>query len=278
MTLAGMLVSGAGNRFILLDAREQARIASAAQRARDFCSAARAEWGGGRADGLLLLYPPGAEGDVRLVIYNADGTRPEACGNGLRCVGSFLADQAPSRTTFRVETDAGARLVRLAGGVVWVGLGRPRTRRATAELAGARREATLVDIGNPHCVLFVDELTEVPLERWGQALQDHPLFSDGVNVEVVVPPGAQALGTPSVARARVFERGVGETRACGTGAVAVALACEERFGMALPARVRLPGGELSVERDDAGELWLAGPLAVDGPCVLVAPPATRADV
>ena len=247
--------AAAGNRFALLDLRAAVALSEDEQRrlAREFCAAPRPELGGQRADGLLLLEPPGRGGDLRLVVRNADGGRPETCGNGLRCVGHHELSGGV-REAIVVETDAGPRQV--------VALPDEGGARIEAQLCPAdapvRRErfarplpsqGVLVDAGNPHIVFAVTDPASVALGEWAAAADADPRFPRGCNVEVAAPRAGEIV-------ARVWERGVGETLSCGSGACAIALA--QGYG-AGPWRVRFTGGVLDV-RSRAGWLWLGGPL------------------
>jgi diaminopimelate epimerase len=157
----------------------------------------------------------------------------------------------------RVETDSGTQVVHVTpgsagGGIARGSLGTPRVEdEAPLQVAGRRYSARRVDVGNPHCVLFVEDVEHAPVEEVGRALQDHPEFPAGTNVEFARAEGASL-------RARVFERGVGETPACGTGAVALAFAAAEAGLVDLPVAVDYPGGRLQIGRDAEGEAWIEG--------------------
>jgi len=202
--------------------------------------------------------------DARIVIRNADGSRPEMCGNGLRCVVRYLEESRGLKGDegVVVETDAGRRRgrVKARGESAWqveVSMG-DVTLGDDVEVAGPDGTVSLktVDVGNPHAVVFdrawhVDAVAEL-----GELLNDdHESFPEGVNLEVVRPTATDRIV------ATVYERGVGLTDACGSGACAVAAAAWDR-GMPEddeePVEVELPGGVLTVERRD-GRLWLTGP-------------------
>ncbi len=194
-------------------------------------------------------------------IYNADGSRPETCGNGLRCAAKFARDRGHvERDAFTVETDAGVRRVRVErrdARVVsaQVEMGRARIHAADEEirLDSDSIHATTVDVGNPHCVVLVEDEREAPVDQWGPALARHARFPAGTNVEFLAPrSGALHL--------RVWERGVGETRACGSGACAAAVVAASRGLAQWPVRLELPGGTLEVDREPDGELLLRGPV------------------
>jgi len=265
------VLSAAGNCFAVLDAMRTAPPADPAGLARELCADRdsrlfQAALRGGLAppagralDGLLVVLAPNGDADCRMVIHNADGSRPEACGNGLRCVARFAREQGLADSDIvRVETDAGPRrveLLREAGeprrARAWMGHARVLALRERLPLGGESLEATLVDVGNPHCVLFVEDERTVPVARLGAALERHPRFPAHTNVEFV----ARRDGRLAV---RVWERGVGETAACGTGACAAAVAAAALELERLPVEVVLPGGCLAVGLD-AGEVLLEGP-------------------
>jgi diaminopimelate epimerase len=266
----GQLLSADGNRFVLVDLRARP-VPDLAALARAAAARAQPALDGARVDGLLALLAPRAGGDLRLVIHNADGGRPETCGNGLRCVARYerdryerdpcqrdpcqrdpcQRDKGLAREELAIETDAGPCAVRFVGRrrepSVHLGPGRLVERRVPLEVAGQRFEATLVDMGNPHAVCFVERPRAIALQRVGPAVEHAPRFPAGTNVEFARRRGREV-------EARVWERGVGETGACGSGACAIAVACDPRTW---PLRVRFPGGVLVVERGDGG-LWLRG--------------------
>jgi len=258
------LYSGADNRFLLVEAAERAREDWAAV-ARAWC--ATPHFDGERPDGLLLLDTHGAA--PRMVIYNADGTRPEACGNGLRCVAwHFLRRDAVPQVI--VDTDAGARLVRLVESVgdearLFASMGAAEINVLPSEFSTDRdaSSAHAVDIGNPHCVLRVDDERRADVDGLGAALQSSPEFPNGVNVGFLASrEGAWHL--------RVFERGVGETAACGTGACAAAATLAFEPG---ETTIHMRGGPLVVRRRADGEVELFGPARRCGALELEAPGA-----
>lgn len=231
---------GLGNDFIVTE------TPVTPQQARMLCDRRR----GVGADGVLVVEraPP------RMTVLNADGSRPEMCGNGLRCIAGWLAERGTA-DTLSVLTDAGPRACEIER----VGEGRYDVRadmgraRVTGELrfGDPARRFVLVDVGNPHAVCF-EALDEGEAERLGPALETH--VRGGVNVELVT---ARATGGFDV---RVFERGVGWTDACGTGACAVVVAAV-REGLASfddRVAVHLPGGPLAIEVTEQA-VWMRGP-------------------
>lgn len=238
-------MEGAGNRFALHDSLAHGALEDPAERIQELAGDPR------QPDGLLVL--EGDEGArVRMTVYNRDGSRPEACGNGLRCLALAAVDAGHAREgeTFSVATDGGVRRARVdpeAGVRVSMGAGRVVGTHAFS-LHGQRVEGIECDLGNPHIVLVRPALTDAEVAGFGPEIERDNRFPRGINVEFAVGSGNQF-------RARVWERGVGETAACGTGACAIALA----LASSLPVEVDLPGGVLTVDRED-GELWLAGPV------------------
>lgn len=219
------------------------------------------------SDGLILIGPAAAEA-ASMRIFNADGSEGEMCGNGIRCLAMWLhqAHGAPRR--FRVETRAGVREVEVlqapafGQAVVRVDMGRPAqlgpagTPLGTPlalEVEGQRLVGWPVSVGNPHVVLFVDSVASAPVGELGPRIERHPLFPDRINVEFLEVAG------PGRLRMRVWERGSGETLACGTGACASLVAAAASGRAARRAEVELRGGTLAVEWAEDGRIWMTGP-------------------
>ncbi|HVS10933.1 MAG TPA: diaminopimelate epimerase, partial [Planctomycetota bacterium] len=217
------VLSAAGNTFAVVDAVHGEAPRDPERTARELCEAGASHMPGLRLDGLLLVRPPAGEGDCRMEIYNADGSRPKACGNGLRCVARFARERGLGRSDLvRVETDAGLRRVQLAREhdrivAARATMGVPRLDGLEVELETplGSVSATLIDMGNPHCVIFVPDVREAPVGELGPILERHPRFPQRTNVEFVTPR-AHTAGRRGRIAARVWERGVGETTACGT--------------------------------------------------------------
>ena len=259
------LLSGAGNLFAVIDGFAEPPPSDPAALAIQIC--AGKERGGiePKPDGLLLALRPTRGGDCAMVLYNADGSRPETCGNGLRCIAKLVVDRGHvSRERFVIESDAGpcaATVERGARGVerARIHMGRPRITARGVELdvdearPTKRVSATLVDVGNPHCVLFVDDERSAPVTTLGPRLEHHVRFPAGTNVEFLALRDGGAF-------LRVWERGVGETQACGSGACAAALAAVDAGRASWPVRLVLPGGVLEVASDGAGGVLLSGPV------------------
>ncbi len=188
------------------------------------------------ADGVLVVSR--AEGIPRMVVLNADGSRPEMCGNGLRCVAMLLAERT-GISDLLVRTDAGDRRCSVRGDTVTIDMGRGVDGGELHVEVGRPIALRLLSMGNPHAVTF-DAASDDDFRRWGPVLATHPLFPGGTNVEFVDARGPRELGV------RVWERGVGPTLACGTGACAVAAvaAVEGRVPFDEEVTVWLPGGAL----------------------------------
>lgn len=261
---------GLGNDFVFVDVRE-----SPLPDPEGFSKKYGDRRFGIGADQILLVgKPAGAGADLRMDIYNQDGSRVEMCGNGIRCFAKFVRDrglpEGQGKDVLEVETLAGIIRPRLlADGRVEVDMGPPRLdgpeipvklegrvidREVT--VGGAKRTLTCVSMGNPHAVFFVDDVAAVPLETWGPAIETDPLFPRKTNVEFVQVAKDGTLLT------RVWERGSGVTLACGTGACGVAVAAALTKRASRKSTVRLPGGDLSIEwRESDGRVYMTGPAA-----------------
>lgn len=218
-------------------------------------------------DQLLVLYDAAAPGaDAAYRIFNADGGEVEQCGNGARCLAQFVAT-ALGRRSIRLASPSGVVEARLlGGGDVSVSLGEPRFAPSADFLAGEAEAARYrlriggqdvefgaVSLGNPHAVVAVDSVETAPVGILGQAFQLEPAFPKGVNV------GFMEVVDEARIRLRVFERGVGETLACGTGAAAAAVVGRHWGALAEVVQVDLPGGSLGVEWPGPGSpVWLSG--------------------
>jgi len=221
------------------------------------------------ADGIVIVLPS-STADLRMRIFNADGSEAEMCGNGIRCAYRYARARglcAAGRAVF--QTGAGLVSTESAGERVRVNMGPPVLRAADIPVAlstdrvvdqpivvGNRQlRFTAVSMGNPHAVFHVDALTDELVLGTGALVERHELFPRRVNAEFVVVESRDRV------RMRVFERGVGETLACGTGACAAAVAGILTGRHGSPVAVELPGGQLDIEwggRDD-GPVWMTGP-------------------
>lgn len=257
---------GAGNDYIYISAME--REFPDPERLARLMSPRHTSVG---ADGVVLICPS-ERADVRMRIFNADGSEGLMCGNALRCVALYLREkEIVKKTALSVETASGIRRVWLRESHgerdIYAAMGRPvfygadgqRTEKATAVWLSVAGFGNLclfpVSMGNPHAVIFADDPSLVPLDKLGPAVERHRQFPDGVNAEFV------AREPDGTFRVRVWERGSGETLACGTGACAVAAVALSRGYAASgkPVTVRLPGGVLTVTEGPHGGLFLHGP-------------------
>ncbi len=253
---------GIGNDFIILDGFRHP-IADPQALARRLCAR---RFGVG-ADGLILALPSD-RADARMRIFNGDGSEPEMCGNGIRCLGRFLADEGLCRKNpMTIETGAGILTLALEGGSaprVTVDMGAPRfapeeipvaadSNRVALEAGGRKLDFFCVSMGNPHAVTFDLYPEDAEFLRLGALLERHPAFPRRTNVEFcrMSPDGGIDV--------RVWERGDGPTLACGTGACA-ALAAAASMGLcSRQAAVRLPGGVLEIGWAGDGHLFMTGP-------------------
>ncbi len=251
-------IEATGNRFALLDG-------FALPPPPDPAGLAVALGEGREVDGLLLCLPPRAGGDCRMVLHNPDGSRPEACGNGLLCVARFAVERGyAAGPLVRVETDAGSRAVEVVadGGTIVAAraaMGVPRVEGLEERLRvdGSEVRVGVVWLGNPHCVLFVPDVGRAAVGQLGAALEGHSRFLEATNVEFV-EPCAGGL------RVRVWERGVGETDGCGTGAAASAVVAVGLRRARSPVAVDMPGGVLRV-RWDGAEVEIEGAVGAPRP-------------
>jgi diaminopimelate epimerase len=259
-------MNGAGNKILVLDLRGTTILPTAAE-ARAIHRAPGLDY-----DQLMVLSDPirpATEAFVR--IYNNDGGEAGACGNGARCVADRLA-RASGERAFAIETRAGViSCERLGEWTYRVDMGPPRLawneiplakpvydeRRITLTLPGLPDYglASVVNMGNPHVIFFVDDVAAIPLETIGPQFETHPLFPEKTNVSF-----AQILA-PDLIALRVWERGVGATLACGSAACATLVAAARLGLTGRAARVRLPGGELTIEwRESDDHVVMTGPV------------------
>lgn len=254
---------GLGNDFVVIDARRDPYAPSEAE-----VRAIADRRTGVGCDQFIVLEPavtPGTGGFMR--IRNADGSEVSACGNAARCVGWLLMEEAGSdRAAF--ETNAGLlEATRGPAGTVTVDMGPARFAWNEIPLAGPADTLRLdvehagfagpvaVSMGNPHAVFFVDDAEAVPLAEVGPVLEHHAAFPQRTNVEFAT------VLSPTRIRMRVWERGVGITRACGTGACATAVAAARRGLTGRKADVELDGGTLTIEWLEDGRVLMTGPVA-----------------
>jgi diaminopimelate epimerase len=237
---------GARNDFVVLDARRHPVADLSA-----FAVAVCDRHAGIGADGVLVI-GTSQRAPVSMRVINSDGSEAEMCGNGVRCVARYL-DERGEGGELEIETPAGIiRTAVIERGDVYrvrVNMGTPRLLDAT----GLDPQSALVDTGNRHLVLFRDDIDDVDLRAMGEATKMDPRFPGGVNVHLV------SIVDDATLRVRHYERGAGLTMACGTGAVACAIAAIERGDVHGPVLVRVPGGELTIEWEGRGDAFMTGP-------------------
>lgn len=228
------------------------------------------------SDGLILIHPSEIA-DFRMAMYNADGSEGQMCGNGIRCVAKYVYDYGlTAKTSIAIETLAGIKYLDLTVedgkvSMVKVNMGAPvlEPARIPVKLGkdkciaerltvdGKEYELTAVSMGNPHAVVFVDDTAGLPLEKIGPGFEHHPAFPERINTEFV-----QILNRKEV-NMRVWERGSGETLACGTGTCATVVACVLNGLTEDEITVHLLGGDLIVKYDRKAEtVWMTGPATV----------------
>lgn len=265
MRLPFTKMQGLGNDFVVLDAMQTPIELSTAQIRR----LADRRFGVGCDQVLMALPADRAGADFGYRIFNADGGEVEHCGNGVRCLGRFLVDHGYAGTgRMTVSTLSGLTHITLReDGHVTVDMGPPRlepnqiplsapARRTEYALTvdGASVPFAAVSMGNPHAVIRVEDVDEAPVTTLGPRLQQHPAFPRQVNVGFM-----QVLDSTHI-RLRVFERGAGETLACGTGACAAVVAGRLAHGLDEHVRVSVPGGELTISWAGEGQsVWMTGP-------------------
>ncbi|MFQ5490902.1 MAG: diaminopimelate epimerase [Phycisphaerae bacterium] len=258
---------GLGNDYVVVECFTQ-RVEPSAEMVR----ALEDRHTGIGSDGLILIRPS-ESADVRMEMYNADGSRGRMCGNGIRCVGKFAYERGLAKVNpMRVETDAGVRELRLVVEDGWVSrvrvdMGVPSLRPGDLPcrlegdrivehpmtIAGQPFAVTCVSMGNPHAVIFVDDLEAVDLCRAGPAGERSPEYPERVNVQFVQVVSRTHL------RVRTWERGSGPTQACGTGACAVCVAGAVTGRSEREVTVTVPGGDLAVRWADDDHVYMIGP-------------------
>lgn len=213
------------------------------------------------SDGLILICPSKAA-DFEMRMYNADGSRGEMCGNGIRCVGKYVYDYGlTEKTDITVETLAGIKYLEIfpqdgKAQEIKVDMGAPVVSAIDSpiEVNGQEYRITEVSMGNPHAVLYIEDVQGLAIEKIGPGFETHPRFPNRVNTEF-----ARVLDRQTV-EMRVWERGSGETLACGTGACAVAVASMVNGLTEHQVTVRLLGGDLKIQWDGkGGSVYMTGP-------------------
>lgn len=272
MGIAFRKYHGLGNDFILLDNRHQPEPLITPKEAIQWCDR---HFGIG-ADGVIFALPAQGETDYTMRIFNSDGSEPEMCGNGIRCMAKFLADletaeTGSARPNYRIHTLAGLMVPRMEpNGEVTVDMGIPwllaeeipttltapdsKVIDVPLEVAEKFWQVTCVSMGNPHCITFVDDVTAIPLETLGPQFEHHPAFPKRINTEFI------QVVRPDYLKMRVWERGAGITLACGTGACAALVAGILNGKCDRSATLELPGGNLHITWNEADQhLFMTGP-------------------
>lgn len=274
MTIQFTKYHGLGNDFILVDNRQSAEPCLTPEQAVKWCDR---HFGIG-ADGVIFALPGQSSidytTDYTMRIFNSDGSEPEMCGNGIRCLARFIADlegRTDSSHAYQIHTLAGVITPKLEiDGQVTVDMGLPRLLAAeipttlvpphekvidrSLEVAGQCWDVTCVSMGNPHCITFVDDVAAISLAAIGPQFEHHPSFPQRTNTEFI------QVVSQGYLKMRVWERGAGITLACGTGACAALVAGVLTERCARHATVELPGGCLAIEWSETNQrLYMTGP-------------------
>ena len=262
-------MQGAGNDYVYVDCFQE-RVEDPAAVA---VKVSNRNFGIG-SDGLILIMPSD-KADVKMRMFNSDGSESEMCGNGIRCVAKYAFDHGIVATKeISAETGAGILTLQLVTGAdgkvekVRVNMGPPRLTRSEIPMQGDPQEKvidqplnilhstfniTCASMGNPHCVIFVEDVESFQVEKYGPLIENHELFPRRTNVEFV-----QIISRSEV-RQRTWERGAGETLACGTGSSAVTAACVLNGLTEKKILNHLSGGDLEMEWGDDGNIYMTGP-------------------
>lgn len=266
MPMRYLKMNGAGNDFVILDARSRGALPLSAAQAK-----AIADRETGVGCDQVIAVERSIRGDAFMRIWNADGGEVVACGNATRCVAWMLMEEGGAASR-RIETDAGMLYAERAGDkLITVDMGSPLLKweeipiaRAmdTARLdyeAGGFKEPGAVNMGNPHVVFFVNDVRAVPIEVLGPKIEHDPFFPQQVNV------GFAEVRSPTQVRLRVWERGVGLTKACGTGACAAVVAAHRQGRSEREVEVLMDGGTLGISwRAGDDRVLMTGPVELEG--------------
>lgn len=263
---------GLGNDFVLIDCLNKSLGDSSflSYLAKKLCDR---NFGIG-ADGLMLILSS-SKADLRMRIFNSDGSEAQMCGNGIRCFAKYAYEnKLVSKNKFKVETLAGIIIPELTISNnnilgVKVNIGVPKLRRREIPMSGEDTTAvvdealkinpeqtfkiTCVSMGNPHCIIFVNDVQSIPVDEIGPKIENHPFFPEKTNVEFIHILNRKEINF------RVWERGVGETLACGTGACAALVASVLNKKTDRKTTIHLPGGDLNIQWADDGHLYMTGP-------------------
>ncbi|NJM48333.1 MAG: diaminopimelate epimerase [Alkalinema sp. RU_4_3] len=266
MTLTFTKYQGLGNDFILVDNRSSQEPLITPEQAEKLCDR---HFGIG-ADGVIFALPGQNGTDYTMRIYNSDGSEPEMCGNGIRCMARFIADLEgdQAKASYTIHTLAGLITPTLTeDGQVRVDMGHPRLMSSEIpttiptekvidqplEVAGQSWNVTCVSMGNPHCITFVEDVAAIDLEKIGPLFEHHPVFPARTNTEFL------QVVRPDYIKMRVWERGAGITLACGTGACASLVAAVLNGKADRQATIELPGGPLRIEWAEDDRIFMTGP-------------------
>jgi diaminopimelate epimerase len=263
-------MNGLGNDFVVLDTRKQPLVlqAQAVQAIAD------------RKQGIgcdqLIALEPSAKADVFMRIWNADGGEVGACGNAARCVAALVAEER-GRSSVTLDTESGVLEATVNGdATVTVDMGAPKfdwqdiplsepfadTRHIELQIGPIEspvlHSPSVVNVGNPHCIFFVDDVDAYDLARFGPMLEHHPLFPERANISLA------QITAPDAIKLRTWERGAGLTKACGTAACAAAVTAARLTRTGRKVKVTLPGGDLLVDwREADGHILMTGPYSLD---------------
>jgi diaminopimelate epimerase len=268
MSIAFSKYHGLGNDFILIDNRHNAEPILTSEQAVKWCDR---NFGIG-ADGVIFLLTE-ANGEHRMRIFNSDGSEPEMCGNGIRCLAKFMQDLNIPTTDnkYQIQTGAGLIVPQMdVDGQVTVDMGKPfltaaeipttlrdsdhKVVNVPLEVGGKTWNVTTVSMGNPHCMTFVDDVDTIPLAEVGVLFEHHPVFPKRTNTEFV------EVVNRGYVKMRVWERGAGATLACGTGACATVVAGVLNDLCDRTCTVNLPGGDLKIQWSaESDRILMTGP-------------------
>lgn len=263
MQVAYFKMQGAGNKIVVVDQRKNNFLPPDSARLR----ALAREPGGPDFDQLMWVSrPQDPTHDASYRVFNADGSEVQQCGNGVRCVVRILSRETPRTDTFTLDSPAGPVSARIEDDLVAVSMGSPEFEPVRIpflaeqsaphydlEVDGEILEIQAVSMGNPHCVLQVASMATAPVQQLGPAIEHHERFPERANVGFMTIRDRQNI------RLRVYERGVGETLACGTGACAAVVSGQRAGALDERVTVDLPGGQLVVSWAGGTEpVWLTG--------------------
>ena len=266
-TIPYVKMNGLGNEIVVVDLRDSSKVFSAAE------VTAVAANRQSHFDQMMVLHAPGTKGtDAYMRIYNADGSEVGACGNGTRCVGWLMGQASGGRSDFKVETTAGIlEVVVKDAASITVDMGEPRfnwqdiptseefrdTRAIELQIgpidAPVLHSPSVVNVGNPHAIFWVDDVTAHDLGRFGPLLENHPIFPDRANISLAHVTARDAITV------RTWERGAGLTKACGSAACAAAVCAARKKLTGRRVTVTLPGGPLLIEWTEGNRILMTGP-------------------